>query len=72
VEQFLHYSKEKVKAMSRRRYASVPALLIALVKDFAFWAPFSWFVGAALGGIAYFVIARGRVRREAPVTVGNG
>jgi NCS1 family nucleobase:cation symporter-1 len=42
---------------------SAPALVIALVKDLAFWAPFSWFVGAAISALAYYLIARDTVQR---------
>jgi NCS1 family nucleobase:cation symporter-1 len=41
---------------------SLPALVVALVRDLAFWAPFSWFIGAAISAIVYYVIARGSIR----------
>jgi len=39
---------------------SVPAAVVALTPGLAMWAPFSWFIGAAISGIAYAVLARGR------------
>lgn len=49
---------------------AVPATVVALVPGLKFWAPFSWFVGAALGGLAYWVIARNSLRTEAAVPGG--
>jgi NCS1 family nucleobase:cation symporter-1 len=40
---------------------SVIALTLALVPAFGWIAPFGWFVGAALGAIAYYALARGRL-----------
>jgi cytosine/uracil/thiamine/allantoin permease len=37
-------------------------LVVALVRDLAFWAPFSWFIGAAISAVVYYVIARGSIR----------
>jgi nucleobase:cation symporter-1, NCS1 family len=39
---------------------SVPAAVVALTPGLAMWAPFSWFIGAAISAIAYAVLARGR------------
>jgi NCS1 family nucleobase:cation symporter-1 len=47
--------------------ARVIALVLALVPTFEKVAPFGWFIGAALGAIAYFIVARGRPLVEAPV-----
>lgn len=41
--------------------ASVIALTLALVPVFSKIAPFGWFIGAALGAIAYFIVARGKL-----------
>jgi nucleobase:cation symporter-1, NCS1 family len=56
----------------RALYAFVPAavisLAVALVPFFSPVAAFSWFVGAAIGGALYWVIAR----RERTVVLGDG
>lgn len=41
--------------------AAIIALLLALVGTFHAVSPFGWFIGAALGAVFYFAIARGRV-----------
>ncbi len=43
------------------------ALVLALVPMFGKVAPFGWFIGAALGAIAYFIVTRGRPLVAAPV-----
>jgi nucleobase:cation symporter-1, NCS1 family len=47
--------------------SAVIALVLALVPTFEKVAPFGWFIGAALGAIAYFIVTRGRPLVEAPV-----
>lgn len=41
--------------------ASVISLTLSLVPAFSRIAPFGWFIGAALGALAYYFIARGRL-----------
>jgi NCS1 family nucleobase:cation symporter-1 len=41
---------------------SVPAAVVALTPGLAMWAPFSWFIGAAISAVAYAVLARGRLQ----------
>jgi cytosine/uracil/thiamine/allantoin permease len=40
---------------------------LALVPTFEKVAPFGWFIGAALGAIAYFIVTRGRPLVEGPL-----
>jgi NCS1 family nucleobase:cation symporter-1 len=47
--------------------SAVIALVLALVPTFEKVAPFGWFIGAALGAIAYFIVTRGRPLVDAPV-----
>jgi NCS1 family nucleobase:cation symporter-1 len=47
--------------------SAVIALVLALVPTFEKVAPFGWFIGAALGAIAYFIVTRGRPLIDAPV-----
>jgi nucleobase:cation symporter-1, NCS1 family len=37
--------------------SAAPAIILALAPAFGFWAPFSWFIGAALGAVVYYVLA---------------
>jgi NCS1 family nucleobase:cation symporter-1 len=37
--------------------SATPAIILALVPAFGFWAPFSWFIGAALGAAVHYVLA---------------
>ncbi|HKV20105.1 MAG TPA: cytosine permease, partial [Mycobacterium sp.] len=46
--------------------SAVIALVLALVPTFGKVAPFGWFIGAALGALAYYVVTRGRPLSEAP------
>ena len=36
------------------------ALILALVPTFERVAPFGWFIGAALGALAYYIVTRGK------------
>jgi nucleobase:cation symporter-1, NCS1 family len=36
--------------------SATPAIILALVPAFGFWAPFSWFIGAALGAAVHYVL----------------
>jgi nucleobase:cation symporter-1, NCS1 family len=36
--------------------SATPAIILALVPAFEFWAPFSWFIGAALGAAVHYVL----------------
>jgi nucleobase:cation symporter-1, NCS1 family len=36
--------------------SATPAIILALVPAFDFWAPFSWFIGAALGAAVHYVL----------------
>jgi nucleobase:cation symporter-1, NCS1 family len=47
--------------------SAVIALVLALVPTFEKVAPFGWFIGAALGAIAYFIVTRGRPLVDVPV-----
>jgi cytosine/uracil/thiamine/allantoin permease len=49
--------------------SAVIALVLALVPVFSKVAPFGWFIGAALGATAYFIVTRGRPLVDAPVEV---
>ena len=42
------------------------ALILALVPTFEKVAPFGWFIGAALGAIAYYIVTRGKPLVEGP------
>ncbi|MDQ3870038.1 MAG: cytosine permease, partial [Chloroflexota bacterium] len=47
--------------------SATPAIILALVPAFGFWAPFSWFIGAALGAVVHHVLtARRGVAVPAP------
>jgi NCS1 family nucleobase:cation symporter-1 len=46
--------------------SAVIALVLALVPTFGKVAPFGWFIGAALGAVAYYVVTRGRPLVEPP------
>jgi len=43
------------------------ALILALVPMFGKVAPFGWFIGAALGAIAYYIVTRGKPLVEGPL-----
>ena len=47
--------------------SAVIALVLALVPMFGKVAPFGWFIGAALGAIAYYIVTRGRPLVDAPI-----
>ena len=51
--------------------SAVIALVLALVPVFGKVAPFGWFIGAALGATAYFIVTRGRPLVDAPVEVND-
>jgi NCS1 family nucleobase:cation symporter-1 len=59
----LYYYRNGVNRLAAIAFvpASVIALTLALVPTFSRIAPFGWFIGAALGAVAYFVVARGRL-----------
>jgi hypothetical protein len=42
-------------------------LILALVPMFGRVAPFGWFIGAALGALAYFAVTRGKPLFEGPL-----
>jgi NCS1 family nucleobase:cation symporter-1 len=43
------------------------ALVLALVPMFSKVAPFGWFIGAALGAVAYYVVTRGKPLVQGPI-----
>jgi NCS1 family nucleobase:cation symporter-1 len=51
------------KALLAGTPAAAVALVVALYKPLADWAPFSWFVGVAIAGALYFLIAEKDVRQ---------
>jgi NCS1 family nucleobase:cation symporter-1 len=50
---------------------AVPATQVVLLPGLKFWSPFSWFIGAVIGGLAYSVIARNSLRAAADVVEGT-
>jgi NCS1 family nucleobase:cation symporter-1 len=44
--------------------SAVVAAVVALVPAFKAISPFSWFVGAGLGAVLYWAVARGSVGRQ--------
>ena len=50
---------------------SLPAAVVALTPGLAMWSPFSWFIGAAIGAVAYSVLARGRLQIAPVVADGD-
>jgi cytosine/uracil/thiamine/allantoin permease len=60
-----------LRAVAAFIIGAAPALIIALVKSLAFWAPFSWFIGAAISALAYYVIARNAVRQSVQAGTGS-
>ena len=46
------------KAIISFLIVSVPTIIVSLVPAFAFWAPFSWFIGAGLAFVVHYLIAR--------------
>ncbi len=59
----LYYYRNGVNTLAVKAFVptSVIALSLALIPTFSRIAPFGWFIGAALGAVAYYVIARGRL-----------
>jgi NCS1 family nucleobase:cation symporter-1 len=47
--------------------SAVIALVLALVPTFEKVAPFGWFIGAALGAIAYYIVTRGKPLVQGPL-----
>jgi NCS1 family nucleobase:cation symporter-1 len=78
----LYYYRNGVNPLAIKAFvpSAVVALILALVPTFSYVAPFGWFIGCALGAVAYWVVARGRhvvardevaaVVAEAPAPVG--
>jgi nucleobase:cation symporter-1, NCS1 family len=62
-ERSLYYYRNGVNPLAIKAFvpASIIALTLALVPAFSLIAPFGWFIGAALGAIAYYVVAKGRL-----------
>ena len=62
-ERSLYYYRNGVNPLAIKAFvpASIIALTLALVPAFSLIAPFGWFIGAALGAIAYYVVAQGRL-----------
>jgi nucleobase:cation symporter-1, NCS1 family len=52
------------KALAAFAPAAVVAMVIALYKPLADWAPFSWFIGVAVAAVVYYLIAARDVRRS--------
>jgi NCS1 family nucleobase:cation symporter-1 len=48
--------------------SAVVAAIVALVPAFKGISPFSWFVGAGLGAVLYWAVARGNVGQHASET----
>lgn len=46
------------KAIVSFLITSIPTIVVALVPAFRMWAPFSWFIGAALAFLAHYLISR--------------
>jgi NCS1 family nucleobase:cation symporter-1 len=59
----LYYYSGGVNPLAVKAFipTSIIALTLSLVPVFSVVAPFGWFIGAALGALAYYFIARGRL-----------
>jgi nucleobase:cation symporter-1, NCS1 family len=62
-EESLYYYKGGVNPLAVKAFvpSSIIALTLALVPAFSLIAPFGWFIGAALGALAYRLVAKGRL-----------
>ena len=63
-EKSIYYYRSGVNPLAIQAFvpAAVIALTLALVPTFERISPFGWFIGAALGAAAYYVIAKGKLR----------
>jgi NCS1 family nucleobase:cation symporter-1 len=59
----LYYYRSGVNPLAVAAFipSSIIALTLSLVPTFKPVAPFGWFIGAALGALAYYLVARGRL-----------
>ena len=59
----LYYYSNGVNPLAVKAFvpSSVIALTLSLTPAFSRIAPFGWFIGAALGAIAYLIVAKGRL-----------
>ena len=59
----IYYYRNGVNRLAIQAFvpASVIALTLALVPTFSRIAPFGWFIGAALGAVLYYVIAKNKL-----------
>jgi len=62
-ENGLYYYTRGVNMLAVKAFVptSIITLTLALVPAFSVVAPFGWFIGAALGALAYYLIAKGRL-----------
>ena len=62
-EKSLYYYRNGVNPLAVKAFvpSSVIALTLSLTPAFSRIAPFGWFIGAALGAIAYLIVAKGRL-----------
>ena len=59
----LYYYRNGVNPLAVKAFvpSSVIALTLSLTPAFSRIAPFGWFIGAALGAVAYLIVAKGRL-----------
>ncbi len=59
----IYYYRNGVNSLAIQAFipSSIIALTLALVPAFSRIAPFGWFIGAALGAIAYYVVAKDKL-----------
>lgn len=63
-ERSLYYYRNGVNPLAIKAFvpSAIVSLTLALVPAFALIAPFGWFIGAALGATAYYLIAKDKLR----------
>jgi len=63
-ERSLYYYRNGVNPLAIKAFvpSAIVSLTLALVPAFAVIAPFGWFIGAALGAMAYYLVAKDKLR----------
>jgi NCS1 family nucleobase:cation symporter-1 len=63
-ERSLYYYRNGVNPLAIKAFvpSAIVSLTLALVPAFAIIAPFGWFIGAALGAAAYYLVGKDKLR----------